>query len=80
MDLVARVARTLVAELQIFLSAKICRAISLPHTSWFANCEPTNRVEGWRRLIQNQDDAHFTEGAAWLLSRFLIGCGAREPN
>jgi len=37
---------------------KICRAISLPHTSRFF--VTTNRVEAWGRVIQNQDSAYST--------------------
>ena len=38
---------------------KICRAISLPHTSRFSVV--TNCVEAWGRVIQYQDDAYSTD-------------------
>ena len=40
---------------------KICRAISLPHTSRYL--VPTNHVEAWGRVIQNQDGAYSTDAA-----------------
>jgi len=38
---------------------KMCRAISLPHTSRFFVA--TNRVKTWGRVIQNQDGAYSTD-------------------
>ena len=44
-----------VVDLQIFCRVKICRAISLPHTSRFLVATKRVKVCIWSRVIQNQD-------------------------
>ena len=55
---------------------KLCRAISLPHTSQFFVA--TSRVEAWSRVIQNQDGAYSTHVTIMTFPNWLSR--ARAPT